>query len=102
MIAGITLKFVLWCVLFGMIGQIVRSILGLYKLCMDENRDTKAEFDKQKLLLSLLLGAAIGGLCVLIFNDPLTKTDIMSIIAFGYAGVDGVEGFLNRRSQSIK
>ncbi len=102
MIAGITLKFVLWCMLFGMIGQAIRSVLGLYKLYMDDNRNTVAEFDKQKLMLSLLLGAAIGGLCVLIFNDPLTKTDIMSIIAFGYAGVDGVEGFMNRRSQSIK
>jgi hypothetical protein len=102
MIAGITLKFLLWCMFFGVGGQALRSIIGLYKLYMDENRDTKTEFSKKKLLISLLLGATIGGLCVLIFNDPLTKTDVMSIIAFSYAGVDGVEGFLNRRSSTIK
>ncbi|MBP6064017.1 MAG: hypothetical protein KA467_00915 [Bacteroidales bacterium] len=102
MIAGITLKFVLWCTFFGMGGQVLRSVIGLYKLYMDENRDTKAEFDKKKLLISLALGAVIGGLTCLVFNDPLTKTDVMSIIAFGYAGVDGVEGFLNRRSSTIK
>lgn len=102
MIAGITLKFLLWCMFFGVGGQALRSIIGLYKLYIDENRDTKKEFDKKKLIVSLLLGAAIGGLCVLIFNDPLTKTDVMSIIAFSYAGVDGVEGFLNRRSSTIK
>lgn len=102
MIAGITLKFLLWCMFFGVGGQALRSIIGLYKLYMDENRDTKTEFSKKKLLISLLLGAAIGGLCVLIFNDPLTKTDVMSIIAFSYAGVDGVEGFMNRRSSAIK
>lgn len=102
MVTEITLKFVLWCMLFGMIGQLIRAILGLYKLYMDDNRDTKAEFSTKKLLISLLLGAAIGGLACLIYNAPLDKSDIMSIIAFGWAGVDGVEGFMTRRSQSIK
>jgi len=38
----------------------------------------------------------------LIFNDPLSKTDIMSVIACGYMGVDFVEGFMNKRSQIVE
>ena len=102
MIEGVSFTFVLWCMFFGAGGQALRAIIGLYKLYVDETRDTKAEFNLKKLGISLLMGAAVGGLCCLLFNDPLSKTDVLSIIAFAYAGVDGVEGFMKQRSQAIK
>jgi len=102
MIEEISLLFFLWCVLFGAVGQFLRSLVGLYKLCMDETKDTKSNFKLKRFLISLVMGMAIGGLCVLIFNDPLSKTDIMSVIACGYMGVDFVEGFMNKRSQIVK
>jgi len=102
MIEGISISFLLWCVLFGAAGQFLHSLIGLYKLCVDETRDTKANFDLKRFLISLLMGASIGGLCVLIFADPLSKTDIMGIISAGYVGVDFVEGFMTKKSQSIQ
>ena len=101
-IEGVDLAFVLWCVFFGASGQFLHALVGLYKLCMDETRDTKSHLNGKRFFMSLAMGAAIGGLCVLIFNDPLSKTDVMSIIACGYAGVDFIEGFMERRSSSIQ
>lgn len=102
MIEGIPLIFVLWCILFGSLGQGLHSLIGLYKLCIDEKRDTKSFFDLKRLLVSLAMGAAVGGLCALIFNNPLGKTDILSIIACGYTGVDFVEGFMSKRSTAVQ
>lgn len=101
-VEGIDFAFVLWCILFGAAGQFLHAFIGLYKLYMDDSRDTKTNLRWKRFFISLMMGAAIGGLCTLIFNDPLSKTDVMSILACGYAGVDFVEGFMERRSSSIQ
>jgi hypothetical protein len=101
-IEGITFTFVFWCMLFGLFGQALRVIIGLYKLHMNPEVVIKEAFNWKRLIISLIMGGAVGLLCVFIFADPLTKTDAMSILAFGYAGVDGVEGFMNRRASSIQ
>jgi len=90
---------VLWCALFGLLGQALRSIVGLYKLYMDEIE--AKPFNKKRFIVSLIIGASVGALCSFIFIEPLRRTDIPSIIAFGYMGVDSIEGFMSKKSSEL-
>lgn len=101
MAVNIDLVFVLWCIFFGAAGQFLHGLIGLYKLEVDPTRDTKSNLDWKRFFISLLLGATIGGICCLIYNSPLSKTDILGILTFGYAGVDGVEAFMKKRFMTV-
>lgn len=100
-VEGVTWQFALWCIMFGAAGQFIHSLIGLYKLYVDPTRDTKSNLDCRRFFLSIVMGACIGGLCCLIYNDPLSKQDALGVLAFGYAGVDGIEAFMSKRAQIV-
>lgn len=100
LIEGLTLQFVLLCILLGFFGQLFHLGIGLYKRSMNERkRDEK--FNVNRCLIGLFLGAFIGGLLSLIYSSPLRGQDVIAIIAAGYMGVDFIEGFFQRRSEMV-
>jgi len=84
------LKIVI-CGSIGIAGQLIRSVLGCYKAyCSGEQN----WFDLTKFLLSLMIGFLVGIMYSFLFNSELTKTNIISVMSFGYAGTDWIEGAL--------
>lgn len=98
------IPFVLICAFLGMIGQFIRGLIGIYKSELEEDETGKMArpIDKRRFIISLILGAFIGAFLCLVFNIPLSKTDIVAIISAGYAGTDFIEGFLTKRGNAIK
>lgn len=103
------LSVILLGALLGIVGQMVRVLVGLKKL--KDASETKADFDDQfdvkKLVLSLLYASIIGLVAgVLMAVDSLDKvwdrSTILAIIAAGYAGVDFIEGFLSKNLPSTQ
>jgi H+/Cl- antiporter ClcA len=101
------LSVILLGALLGIVGQMVRVLVGLKKL--KDASETKADFDDQfdlkKLVLSLLYASIIGLVAgVLMAVDSLDKvwdrSTILAVIAAGYAGVDFIEGFLGKNLPS--
>lgn len=101
MIEGIYFQNIVICAIIGALGQFVRSLVGLYKLVMDDDRDTKKDFKKFRFLLSIVLGAFCGALISFIFDEVLRRNDVLLTIAAGYMGTDFIEGFLKKKSQQI-
>lgn len=99
----ITVLFILLCGVFGLFGQLLRSVIGLYKIYTDKTKGTiRKEFHWRRFLISLGIGFLIGGVSSLIYRQPLSNTDILGIIAASYAGTDWLEGFLEKRSGEVK
>ncbi len=100
--------------LLGMVGQSIRTIVGIKKENDSTNEKARASgqltvsyYDSlsgKRLTISLLIGFTAGVLAYLfldkgpgeVFATKLLKVDILAIIASGYAGVDFIEGFMNR------
>jgi hypothetical protein len=100
--------------LLGMIGQAIRTIVGIKKENDSTNEKARASgqvtvsyYDSlsgKRLTISLLIGFTAGVLAYLFldpeegseFSGKLFKADVLAIIASGYAGVDFIEGFMNR------
>lgn len=99
-IEGVTLKFALWCIFLGVLGQAFHFAIGMYKMLLFERKQKKT-FDWVRFVLGLVLGAFIGGLMCIVYNNPLSKTDVIGILAAGYMGVDFIEGFFQRRSETV-
>ncbi len=100
----IPIPFVLVCSFLGLIGQLIRGLIGIYKSELEEDETGKMArpVDKKRFIISLILGAFIGAFLCLVFNIPLSKTDIIAIISAGYAGTDFIEGFLTKRAATVK
>jgi len=91
--------------LVGMLGQSARMIMGLKKSHDDavaKGLSFKDDvFDAGKLRLSLVIGAVAGILGLLSLNQFQAMGDIdwklfLTILGFGYAGTDFIEGFIQR------
>ena len=93
--------------LLGIIGQGIRVIVGVKKMkdLQNENRANNTnipggDFDSKRLWLSVFIGfiaGALGGLFAVDLKTPLKdKTVLATLIAIGYAGVDFIEGFMNK------
>ena len=100
-IDGLSILFILVCAICGIFGQLLRSMIGIYKVYQDNNKTLRSDFDFQRFLISLAIGALIGAFTSLIYNSPLSKTDVISILAASYAGTDWIEGFLTKKSEAI-
>lgn len=93
--------------LLGIIGQGIRVIVGIKKMkdIQQANKINNAnipggEFDSRRLWLSIFIGfiaGALGGLFAVNLKTPITDKGVLStLIAIGYAGVDFIEGFINK------
>lgn len=93
--------------LLGMIGQSIRVVVGLkktYDISIQNNQTLKENFEGRQLLLSLLIGfvaSSLGMIASLNFEDLkastlLNKSQILQLIAIGYAGTDFIEGFVKK------
>ena len=101
MIEGLYFQNVIVCGVIGAMGQFIRAMIGLYKLLMDDNRDTQKEFNKFRFFLSIVLGACCGVLVSFIFEETLRRNDVLLTIAAGYMGTDFIEGFLKKQAETI-
>lgn len=99
--ASITVWSVLVCTVLGMFGQLLRSVIGLYKLVQSPDKPFKDFFEWRRFLISLLLGAVIGTVSSFLYKCPLSGTDMLGVIAASYAGTDWIEGLLTRKAGTV-
>lgn len=110
----ILLQAILLGGLLGMVGQAIRTIVGIKKENDATNERARASgqtsvnyYDSlsgKRITISLLIGFATGVLAYLSltaepgheFLANPTKSHVLGIIAAGYAGVDFIEGFMNK------
>jgi hypothetical protein len=96
--------------LLGIIGQGLRIIVGIKKMkdTQELNKINKTnipggEFDSKRLGISIFIGfvaGALGGLFAVNLKTPITDKGVLStLISIGYAGVDFIEGFINKSKQ---
>lgn len=86
---------VLICSFVGMVGQLFRVAVGLYKVISDDanvDKPLKELMNYQRLIVSIIIGLLIGTLSSFAFTTDLSKSDIMAILLSGYAGTDSIEG----------
>lgn len=97
--------------IFGLLGQLVRTAMGMRKLTRSSGGLKKAmadEFSQSQLLISLLLGALAGimatftvpGLEGFADNPVVSPTVILAIVSAGYAGGDFLEGIVKSQFQT--
>src|ERR1017187_6278150 len=91
--------------LLGVLGQGLRMIPGLKKWNDDQqtNGSLATPFDVKRLTISLFIGFVAGSLAsIFVFDDSAkfdlsaNKKNILTLIAAGYAGVDFIEGFVQK------
>lgn len=102
LIEGFSFKMLFLCMGLGIFGQLLRFVIGMYKLYMDETKKIKVDFDKVRFFISLAIGGMIGMLLSLVYTAPMSNMDIFGCIAGSYGGTDFLEGFLKKRSDEIK
>jgi ABC-type Fe3+-siderophore transport system permease subunit len=102
MITELNILLMLVCALLGIGGQAVRSFIGFYKIYHNDDVTLKQEWKWLRFFSSLLMGAVIGALLGLIYKEPLSNTDVLGIIAASYGGADFLEGFLQKRAETVK
>lgn len=102
LIENFSLKLFFFCIVLGIFGQLLRSVIGLYKLYNDPKTKFKIDFNLTRFLISLAIGGMIGMLLSLVYSVPMSNMDIFGCIAGSYGGTDFLEGFLNKRASEIK
>ena len=92
--------------ILGMVGQGVRTIVGLKKLSEKTKQDGKSfgeDFKPSTLIVSLIIGfiAGVLGIVSLDMGDEgvVDKATILTLLGIGYAGTDFIEGFIRKYSQ---
>jgi len=98
------LGHVLLAAFLGVVGQLVRVVVGLKKegdLAGATNQTLKQRFDSQQLLTSLGIAVAVGAIAGALAGiqnttgTPDTRT-LLGFIAAGYAGTDFIEGLMKK------
>lgn len=90
---------------FGVLGQLLRALLGLKKIWDSAPAGAKfsALFDARRFGISLLLGLAVGAITGLFTAyllgrpDDFSREQVLLLISSGYAGTDALEGLLRPR-----
>jgi len=95
---------------WGLAGQVIRVLAGLKKLNeSNKSIEINTPFDRQRMVVSLLLGiiAGVTGAFILKSDDvPLDwskKELVLTVIGMGYSGVDFIESLLTKYvTKSVK
>ncbi len=89
----------------GAVGQGIRVIVGLKKLydeSLQKGTAFSENFDGSSLLFSLLIGFIAGVLGMIGLENfeslKIGKEQILTLIGFGYAGADFIEGFIKKNT----
>lgn len=85
----------------GMIGQGIRTVVGLKKLqdsISQTGQSFRDSFETNRLTVSLLIGFIAGALAAitLVRGDTVQVELLMGLLAAGYAGTDFIEGFARK------
>lgn len=94
----------LFGMLFGAVGQGIRTIPGFVNLKHERltgGRRADDDFNATSLVVSLLLGAVAGAIAALTMNEKLmvpkvTIDTVLGVIAAGYTGADFIQGFIGK------
>lgn len=94
--------------LLGLVGQGIRTIVGLKKIndeATSSERQFKDVFVPSTLLVSLLIGFCAGVAAMASISDfktdflaTETKKTILGLLAAGYTGTDFIEGFIKKNT----
>ena len=106
--ASSMLVSMLLCGVFGLLGQAIRIIVGMKKM-----RDNAAAsggtptrlFEWNLIGISLLIGFTAGMLGYFTLDgdtDSFTKQTALTLMSFGYAGADFIEGLLLKKTPAPK
>ncbi|NBB29822.1 hypothetical protein [Cellulophaga sp. BC115SP] len=92
--------------LLGLVGQMVRFVVGLKKLndeASNKNVTLTEMFQTTRFVISLIIGFVAGILGIVSlsefkdnFFDTNLKGTIMTLLGIGYAGTDFIEGFIKK------
>lgn len=96
------LSFILLGTILGIIGQLIRVVVGVKKKYDEAEKEGKSfndTFETNRLFISIgiaiVVGAIAGALGVIQYaGADLTREILVTVIAVGYAGTDFIEGFL--------
>lgn len=105
---GAIVSLVLLGALLGATGQGARAVVGIKKEYDLQSAAGQADpnwFKLNELLVSLIIGA-IAGVCaaVLLYQPGLApdKSELIGLLAAGYAGADFIEGFMKSNLPATK
>ncbi|MCA1963375.1 MAG: hypothetical protein LDL31_05460 [Prosthecobacter sp.] len=101
---GLFLLNLLIGMVLGLIGQAARASVGLKKESDAKGSDTSLRqvFDGSQLMISLLYGAAAGGLAALLLGSDKMKlvgndqSVWLALVGAGYSGSDFIEGLMTK------
>jgi len=92
--------------LLGVVGQLIRFLVGYKKLndeALKEGRSVSNLFQTSRFVISLIIGfvaGIIGIVSLSEFKESLflekVKETILTLIGIGYAGTDFIEGFIKK------
>ena len=102
------LGYILLGAILGMVGQTPRMIMGLKKAAKDAAAEGEEEwFVANKFLTSFIIAFMIGAIAgiigivtILEKGGDFSELDYVTIIGFGYAGTDLIEGFMKEHFPS--
>jgi hypothetical protein len=96
------LQLLLLGALVGASGQMARLVVGLKKLndtAVQNSTTVQQELVPSRIVISLAIGAVAGILGALSLgikpNSAVEASTLATLIAFGYAGTDFIEGFMS-------
>lgn len=96
--------FVLLGTLLGLLGQILRVIVGIKKEIEQTNANGKTlkdSFDSIRLAISLMIGGLAGGLgAITLLGTEINRELLLTLVAIGYSGTDFIEGFIRKNTPS--
>ncbi len=98
-----TAIFIFMGAFLGMVGQLIRVIIGLKKL---KEKTPSGKFgegvDTKQLVISILIGVAAGTIAAItMLGQTMEKQTLFTLVAVGYAGADFIEGFIKKNSPQL-
>lgn len=94
--------FVVLGTLLGLLGQILRIVVGIKKEIEQtaaSGKTLKDSFDSIRLAISLMIGGLAGGLgAITLLGTEVNRELLLTLVAIGYSGADFIEGFIRKNT----
>ncbi|HPU49566.1 MAG TPA: hypothetical protein PLS54_09945 [Syntrophomonadaceae bacterium] len=93
-----TAVFIFTGAFLGMVGQLIRVVIGLKKLKeRSPSENFGKDIDTKQLVISIFIGVVAGTIAALtLLGEEIDKQTLFTIVAIGYAGTDFIEGFIKK------